>query len=124
METIKASTVRRAIHKAREQAPAIYAIGDGYYALPSATRPGAGYLVEVGADGYTHCECEGSQRAGYCWHRAAVGLLIGTIPSRFLDVAGVELDPWPAPAEAAPTRASDTAPLRTPASLGRSALFG
>ncbi len=83
-ETIKASTIRNAVRKAQQVAPAVLELAPGFHAVASQSRPGAGYVVRTYADGHSVCECEGQERAGYCYHRAALGLLLGTIPAQYL----------------------------------------
>ena len=83
---IKASTVRNCVEKALKLDVSIIDIGDQYYCVPSHSRPGHGYLVEVDDDGRSYCDCEGNTHTGYCWHRAAVGLKLGVIPPQFLPI--------------------------------------
>ncbi len=107
--TVKTSTIRNAVRKAQEVAPAVLELAPGFYAVASQSRPGAGYVVRTYTDGHSACECKGKERAGYCYHRAAVGLKLGTVPAAYLEAA-------PAPVD------HSTVVLRT-APKGRAALF-
>ncbi len=78
------NSVRWAVTKAREVRPVVLKLDDGGYTVASGSRPGCGYLVRVLGDGSTACECKAAERDLYCYHRAALGLLLGTIPARFL----------------------------------------
>lgn len=100
------SSVRRAVAKAREVRPVVLKLEDGCYTVASGSRPGCGYLVRVLGDSSTACECKAAEQGLYCYHRATVGLLLGTIPTQFL---GTD------PCEATPL---------VQAPKGRSALFG
>ncbi len=86
-EAVKASTIRNAVRKAQQVAPAVLELAPGFYAVASKSRPGAGYVVRTYTDGHSTCECEGQERAGYCYHRASVGLRLGTLPSQYLEQA-------------------------------------
>ncbi len=101
--------VRRAVTKAREVRPVVLKLDDGGYTVASGSRPGCGYLVRVLGDGSTACECKAAERDLYCYHRAALGLLLGTIPARFLPQ---------------PERLAHETALLVQAPKGRSALFG
>jgi hypothetical protein len=74
---------RRAIHKALEVYPPVFRIDVGFYAVGS-SRPGEGYLLERNEDGDLYCPCEASQRGLPCYHKAALGLFLGTIPGSWL----------------------------------------
>ncbi len=102
------NSVRRAVAKALEVRPVVLSLDRQFHTVASASKPGSGYLVRVEEDGRTVCECHGAERGLYCYHRAAVGLRLGTIPERFL------------PQHESPTR--ETMLLRQ-APKGRTALF-
>lgn len=56
---------------------------EGFWAVPSLSEPGRGYMLEVG-DGRVSCECRGFERFGVCYHAAALALQLDLIPARFL----------------------------------------
>ncbi len=74
---------RRAIAKAVEVNPPVFRVDEGFYAVGS-SRPGEGYLLERNDDGDLYCPCEASQRGLPCYHRAALGLHLGTVPAAWL----------------------------------------
>ena len=84
VETVKASTVVNAVAKARKKNPTVLRLGEGLYAVERVSRKGEAFVVRVYENGHSVCECKGSEHAGYCYHRAAVGLRLGTIPAQFL----------------------------------------
>ncbi len=106
MATEKA--VRNAVDKALAVQPQLLKLCDGFHVAASRSNPGRGYMVtEQG--GQVHCECQGFERTGACYHAAALAIELGLIPHRFLV-------PEPAP------QARDTALLRE-APKGRAALW-
>ncbi len=75
---------RRAIAKAVEVGPAVFAVDTDFFAVQS-SDPGRGYLLERDPEtGDLFCPCEASQRGLPCYHRAALGLFLGTIPAHWL----------------------------------------
>ncbi len=84
-------TAQRAISKALEVRPAVMRIDAGFYAVGS-NREGHGYLLEVNPDGDLWCPCEASQRGLPCYHRAALGLHLGTVPTSWLPSVDVPVD--------------------------------
>ncbi len=74
---------RRAISKALELNPPVMRIDAGFYAVGS-SREGHGYLLEVNDCGDLWCPCEASQRGLPCYHKAALGLHLGTVPASWL----------------------------------------
>jgi hypothetical protein len=66
-------------------------IDAGFYAVAS-SREGHGYLLEVSDCGDLWCPCEASQRGVPCFHRAALGIHLGTIPASWMPVVGVPID--------------------------------
>ncbi len=89
VNTVKASTIRNAVLKAQELQPAVLELAPGFYAVASQSRPGAGYVVRTYGDGHSVCECKGQEHAGYCYHRAEVGLKLGTVPAAYVEAAPV-----------------------------------
>ncbi len=83
-ETIKATTIRHCIEKAERLQPTILDVGDGFYAVASST-PGKAYLVERDPEsGDLWCPCPGFAHTGYCYHKAALGLFLGTIAQAWI----------------------------------------
>jgi hypothetical protein len=82
---------RRAITKAAAVDPPVFRVDEGFYAVGS-SRPGLGYLLEVNPDGDVFCPCEASQRGLPCFHRAALGLHLGTIPQSWVPAVHVPID--------------------------------
>jgi hypothetical protein len=82
---------RRAITKALEVKPPVFKVDEGFYAVAS-SRPGVGYLLELSDDGDLYCPCPASQRGLPCYHRAALGLFLGTIPQAWLQSVDVPID--------------------------------
>ncbi len=80
----------RAISKALEVRPAVMRIDAGFYAVGS-SREGHGYLLEVSDCGDLWCPCEASQRGLPCYHRAALGLFLGTIPQAWIPAVDVPI---------------------------------
>ncbi len=81
MATDKA--IRNAVHKAGEVRPAAFKLCEGFWACPSKTSPGTGYMIEV-YERRVSCECEGFKRQGVCYHSAYVAIEEGLMPVRFL----------------------------------------
>ncbi len=75
--------IRNAVDKAGEVRPAAFKLCDGFWACPSKSTPGTGYMVEV-FEGKVSCECEGYKRQGVCYHVAFVSIEEGLMPLRFL----------------------------------------
>ncbi len=91
--TIGMATVRRAIAKALEVKPTVLQVDANYWAVAS-SAPGKAWLVERDPEsGDLWCPCPGNEYVGLCYHRAALGLLLGTIPEGWLPT------PVPAPAD-------------------------
>jgi len=82
---------RRAISKAAEVNPPVFAVDSNFYAVGS-TRPGVGYLLERNEDGDVFCPCEASARGLPCYHKAALGLHLGTIPTSWVPSIDVPID--------------------------------
>ena len=81
---------RRAITKAAEVDPPVFEVDTNFYAVGS-SRPGVGYLLERNEDGDVYCPCEASQRGLPCYHRAALGLFLGTIPQAWIPAVDVPI---------------------------------
>lgn len=109
MVTIPEGAIRRAVAKAQSLQPTVLQVDKHFWAVASQGCSGLDYLCEEGTDGVLWCPCQGYSHTGYCYHVAAVGLSLGTIPSKFL----------------APVREGEPTPLRAPAGLhGRRSLYG
>ncbi len=79
-ETIRRSTVQNCIAKAQQVNPVILQVDHDYWVVSSST-PGKGWLLERDPEtGDLYCPCPGSQHVGCCYHRAALGLLLGAVP--------------------------------------------
>ncbi len=74
---------RRAITKAAEVNPPVFAVDTNFYAVGS-SRPGVGYLLERNEDGDVFCPCTASERGLPCYHKAALGLFLGTVPTSWV----------------------------------------
>ena len=75
----------RAIMKALELQPIVIRVNYDFWAVASGSRPGAGYLVERDpATGDLYCPCKAAEFTGCCYHRAAVGLALSTIPAPWI----------------------------------------
>ncbi len=81
---------RRAITKAAEVNPPVFAVDTNFYAVGS-SRPGVGYLLERNEDGDVYCPCTASERGLPCYHKAAVGLFLGTVPTSWLPAMDVPI---------------------------------
>ncbi len=68
---------RRAITKAAEVNPPVFAVDSNFFAVGS-SRPGVGYLLERNDCGDVYCPCTASERGLPCYHKAALGLHLGT----------------------------------------------
>ncbi len=112
-QAIRTATSSNAVAKARKVQPVVLDLGDGWHSVASLSQPGTGHLVRVAATGCSECGCKGHQQAGYCYHRAAVGLRLGTIPASFL-----------AEEQRAERPAHETAILVNSTPKGHKALFG
>ncbi len=77
---------RRAIARALELRPTILKVDEGFWCVASSTE-GEGYLLERNADGDLWCPCAASQHGLCCFHRAALGIHLGTIPASWLPPA-------------------------------------
>ncbi len=77
------TAIRNAVKRAGELRPAAFKLCEGFWACPSHSQPGRGYMIEVRA-GHVHCECEGFERGGVCYHSAYVAIEEGLMPHRFL----------------------------------------
>ena len=77
-------TAERAIAKAVELRPAVIQVDNDFWAVQG-SRSGLGYLVERDpATGDLWCPCKAAEFTGTCYHRAAVGLAIGTVPQAWI----------------------------------------
>ena len=75
------TSMDRAISKAVRVKPTVIQVDNDFWAV-SGSRPGHGYLLERDPEsGDLYCPCEGLERVGCCYHKAALGLHLGTIPS-------------------------------------------
>jgi len=81
---------RRAISKAAEVNPVILQVDTNFYAVGS-SRPGVGYLLEVNDDGDVYCPCTASERGLPCYHKAALGIHLGTIPQSWVPAVDVPI---------------------------------
>ncbi len=76
----------KAIAKAVELQPTVLKVDNDFYAVAS-SKPGEGYLLERDpATGDLYCPCKGAEYFGTCYHRAALGLFLGTIPQTWIPV--------------------------------------
>ena len=109
--------LRRAIARAQALKHPGFKLCEGYWAVPSQSRPLTGYMVEV-FEGRVSCECVGfagdPERdipgRGICTHAAWVALQENLIPERFV--------PQPEPEQ------HESAPIITFAPRGRLSLYG
>ncbi len=77
-------TAERAIAKAVELRPVVIQVDHDFWAVQG-SRSGLGYLVERDpATGDLWCPCKAAEMTGTCYHRAAVGLAIGTVSQAWL----------------------------------------
>ncbi len=84
--TTRREAAERAIRKAVEVNPPVFKVDAGFYAVGS-SRPGEGYLLERDeATGDLFCPCPGAQLTGTCYHRAALGIFLSTVPQSWLPV--------------------------------------
>jgi len=89
--TSRREAAQRAITKALEVNPSVFAVDTNFYAVGS-SRPGVGYLLERNEDGDVYCPCEASQRGLPCYHKAALGIHLGTIPTSWLPAIDAPID--------------------------------
>lgn len=74
----------RAIAKALELRPVVLQVDTDFFTVAS-SRPGHGYLLERDPEsGDLYCPCPAAEFNGCCYHRAALGLHLGTIPQSWL----------------------------------------
>ena len=79
----------KAIAKAVELQPTVLRIDNDFYAVAS-SKPGEGYLLERDPEtGDLYCPCKGAEYFGTCYHRAALGIFLGTIPASWLPAVDV-----------------------------------
>jgi hypothetical protein len=77
-------TAERAIAKALELRPVVLRVDNDFFAVAS-SELGHGYLLERDPQtGDLYCPCKAAEFAGCCYHRAALGLFLGTIPASWL----------------------------------------
>ena len=77
-------TAERALAKALELRPVVLRVDNDFWAVAS-SEPGHGYLLERDpATGDLYCPCKAAEFNGTCYHRAALGIHIGTIPASWL----------------------------------------
>ncbi len=77
-------TAKRALSKALELRPVVLRVDNDFFAVAS-SEPGHGYLLERDpATGDLYCPCLASEYGATCYHRAALGLFLGTIPASWL----------------------------------------
>ncbi len=81
---------RRAITKAAELRPPVFAVDSNFFAVGS-SRPGVGYLLERNEDGDVFCPCTASERGLPCYHKAALGLFLGTVPTSWVPSVDVPI---------------------------------
>ncbi len=82
----------RAIAKAVELRPTVLRVDRDFWCVASST-PGKGYMVERDPEsGDLYCPCPAAEHTGTCYHRASVGLAIGTIPASWLPVLDAPID--------------------------------
>jgi len=81
---------RRAISKAAAVSPPVFRVDEGYYAVQS-SKPGHGYLLEINPDGDVFCPCTASERGLPCYHKAALGLHLGTVPRSWVPSVDVPI---------------------------------
>ena len=91
MNTNRQETARRAIAKALELRPVVIQVDHDFWAVQG-SKSGLGYLVERDPEtGSLWCPCKAAEFMGCCYHRAAVGIAIGTIPQSWLPVQSESL---------------------------------
>ncbi len=89
--TTRRETAQRALSKALEVRPVVIQIDNDFFAVQS-SEAGRGYLVERDPEtGDLFCPCPGAQFTGCCYHRAAVGLAIGTTPQAWIPAMDVPI---------------------------------
>jgi hypothetical protein len=77
-------TAQQAISKAVELRPVVIQVDNDFWAVQG-SKPGHGYLVERDpATGDLWCPCKAAEMTGTCYHRASVGLAIGTVPQAWI----------------------------------------
>jgi len=82
----------RAIAKAVELRPVVIQVDNDFWAVQS-SKSGLGFLVERDpSTGDLWCPCKAAEMTGTCYHRAAVGLAIGTIPASWLPAVHAPID--------------------------------
>ncbi len=85
-------TAERAIAKAVEHRPVVIQVDNDFWAVQG-SKPGHGYLVERDpATGDLWCPCKAAEFTGTCYHRAAVGLAIGTVPQAWIPAEHTPVD--------------------------------
>ncbi len=81
---VRRQAAEKAIAKAVAVNPVILQVDHDFFAVASCT-PGKGYLVERDpATGDLFCPCPAAEFTGCCFHRAALGIHLGTIPQAWM----------------------------------------
>jgi len=84
-------TAERALAKAVELRPVILQVDNDFWCVAS-SKPGHGYMVERDPEsGDLYCPCPAAEHTGTCYHRASVGLAIGTIPQAWIPAVDVPI---------------------------------
>ncbi len=68
---MRIDSLARALGRAEAQSVRVVRLGPGLYLVPSVSRPGEGYQVDVRIPGAETCQCKGWRHAGCCKHVAA-----------------------------------------------------
>ncbi len=84
-------TAERAIAKAVELNPTVLEVDNGFWVVAS-SKPGKGYMLERDeTTGDLYCPCPAAEFTGCCFHRAALGLHLGTIPQSWIPAVDVHI---------------------------------
>ncbi len=82
--TNRREAAERAISRAVELNPTVLRVDEDFFVVAS-SEAGRGYLLERDPQsGDLFCPCPAAQFNGTCYHRAALGIFLGTIPQSWL----------------------------------------
>jgi hypothetical protein len=92
MTQARREAAERAIRKAVELRPVVLQVDHDFWCVASST-PGKGYMVERDPEsGDLWCPCPAAEFTGTCYHRAAVGMSLGTVPASWVPSADAPID--------------------------------
>ncbi len=92
MTEARRQTAERAIAKALELRPVVFRVDEGFWAVQG-SKPGHGYLLERDSEsGDLFCPCPAAEHMGTCFHRAALGIHLGTIPTSWIPAMDTPVD--------------------------------